>query len=289
MEESPGRDRKFRTSFSDLRKSLSRLSFETHFDSPKRDLKRNLALFFELDDDDQDRAVHLMQSTRFESWLTSIKSSALLINGNAPVPAGNRGGPLSFVAAKILDSLQKVSNKSASGIIRLHYFCDEHVDQSKDPDASPSGLMNSLLAQLLTGYEDFDLSTVHNLKNVDTESTRALCKLFAKLVSQLPEEILVFCVIDGLSHYDDEERRGDREELLDRLTALTRRNKQGGGCKFKLLLTARNRLYSDCLETKEVFTLPSVVERGDGFTAMKWNVKAGRSIRDLSSRVGIRS
>jgi hypothetical protein len=31
--------------------------------------------------------------------------------------------------------------------------------------------------------------------------------------------------------------------------------------------------------------LPPEVERGDGFTVMKWNLKAGRSIKDLSSRV----
>jgi hypothetical protein len=114
--------------------------------------------------------------------------------------------------------------------------CSISVDRSEDADASSAGSMNSLLAQLLTRYEDFDLSTVHNLKNVNTESTKELCKVFAKLVSQLPEEILIFCVIDGLSYYDDEERREDAEKLLVRLTALTRENKRGEELQVQVVI-----------------------------------------------------
>ncbi|KAL2072395.1 hypothetical protein VTL71DRAFT_11738 [Oculimacula yallundae] len=265
----------------DLKKSLSHLSYETHFDAPQRDLKANLNIALKLSPANQDRAVFLLKSLRLQRWLKAVDSSPLLINGSMSTTRSRT--PVSFVCAKILDSLLKAGKDADTGVISLHFFCAEHRDDSIDPDASPAALMNSLLVQLMQAYKLFDLSEVNYLKNLDVESVKDLCAVFQTLVSQLPSNMLVFCVIENLAVYEDESRLKAARKLMKSLIGMIRKSAKVEACKVKLLLTVPNyglESAEDLLEEKEMLTLPDEIEDGGGFTAMKWNLKIGKTVKD---------
>jgi hypothetical protein len=237
--------------------------------------------------EDQDRAVYMMQSGPLQNWLQATNSSALLVNGGA-YSSGQRS-PLSFVCAKLSNALRQARKHGSvaleSMIIDLHFFCGEHVNWRDSLDNGPAGVLNSLLAQLLTRYTLFDVSLIKHLKKLESDDTKALGNLFGKLLTQLPSKKMVFCIIDGLSFYEDEERMEDCEQLLRRLISLTRRLESDGSCIFKLLLTAPTELRLnavDKLDEEEILRIPEGLEKGGGFTDMKWEMGAGQDIVDLS-------
>jgi hypothetical protein len=263
---------------------LSRLSYEKG--SPRIDLQANLRFAMSLSLEDQDRAVYMMQSSLVKSWLQATKSSALLVNGYDH--DSRMRSPLSFVSAKLSNALrqaQKLGSASVeSPIIDLHFFCGEHKNWEDSLDNGPAGIFNSLLAQLLTQYKEFDLSLIKHLKKLDSSDTKALGIVFGKLLAQLPSKTIVFCIIDGLSFYDDDERTDDCEELAKRLIRLTRL-KGEGQCIFKLLLTVPVALQLSAVdaldEELEVLRIPERLAKGGGFTEMKWRFGAGREVANL--------
>ena len=92
--------------------------------------------------------------------------------------------------------------------------------------------------------------------------------------------MIVFCTIDDLSACGDEERMEDCGRLLRKLISLTRRRALDGSCIFKLLVTALTRLRLnavDDLKEEEILHIPEGLEKGGGFTDMKWEMEMGIS------------
>ena len=252
---------------------LESLSYES--DVPSRDVQNCLRLAGTLSIDDQNRAVALMRSPKLRSWLTSISSATLLLNGNSkPV----RRSPVSFVCAKLADSL-----RTDGPLIELHFFCGEHVNESQDSDAHPPGMMNSLLAQLLEQFE-FDLADVRNLGEVKNDDVAGLCKVFRKLVMQLPSQSILFCIIDAVFYYEDADRC---EELFTAIKALHRLAAKDLDCIFKLLLTSPRRSRHVCklFGKHEIFDLPSYCPNQGGFTALQWGTNMGRDVEELGQQL----
>lgn len=258
---------------------LESLSDERAVSSPDDDLDNTLRAGPTLLLPEQNRSVAFMHSPIFREWLIRKDSYALLVNGNANHVA--RRSAMTFVAAKLADSLyrcqhlQKKDDKTK--LIALHFFGGEHVDCCEDVDASPAGVLCSLLTQLVKQHASFQLAHVmrHTPNCCDTEE---LLHLFAALLKQLPEAVTVFCIIDGLSYYNDKARAEDTATLIRGLARLTHliQGKDGRKrCTFKLLLTAAKRLQSsgvDCLAEDQILTLPPQVSNQGGFTALKWEV-----------------
>ena len=253
---------------------LESLSYES--DVPSRDVQSCLRLAGTFSIDDQNRSVALMTSPKLRSWLTSPSSAALLLNGNSKVV---RRSPVSFVSAKLADSL-----RTKGPLIGLRFFCGEHVNESRDPDASPPGMMNSLMAQLLEQYNGFDLTDIRNLKKVKNDNVESLCKVFAKLVSQLPEQTILLCIIDAISYYEDS---GRRQEILAAVGALLRLAAKDLNCVFKLLLTNPGRCRHVCelFDKQEILDLPSYCPHQGGFTALQWDTRMGRDVEELGERL----
>lgn len=265
------------------RRSLMK-RLDTSQNNPKRDRRANLKHGLAMAIPDQDRAVHIIQSETLHLWLGTPTSSILLINSNRPGSNGLRSS-VSFVSAKLADTLRLARKSAEAPIINLHFFCGEHANWRDDPDNSPTGLMASLLAQLLTQYRDFDLSEIINLDKMDTDNINNLLVVFTKLVARLPKETMVFCIIDSVSVYEAGETADDVEVLLDGLIALARGMTGGKHCVLKLLLTAPVSLRSDAvdgLDEHEVLHVPERLEKRGGFTDMKWDLGAGGDISDLA-------
>jgi hypothetical protein len=99
---------------------------------------------------------------------------------------------------------------------------------------------------------------------------------------------MVFCVVDALSFYvDDEETSSDAEALIKRLIKLARK-KSRKHCVFKLLLTAPKRLVApevDSLRESEIVNVPSALPNTGGFTAIKWDLSVGQRLEELAESV----
>ncbi|KAI1376597.1 hypothetical protein F4677DRAFT_419026 [Hypoxylon crocopeplum] len=102
--------------------------------------------------------------------------------------------------------------------ISLVYFCGLHADHD-DPDAGPRGMMMSFIAQLIVQWgfdtsfpqERADLSWVEYGEEPYIDD---LCALVNWLICQLPASMTVFCVIDGISAYENESYVQDLVEGL---------------------------------------------------------------------------
>lgn len=271
---------------STVRKLLFRLSYNKSI--LRNDMRENLRHAMNLSLGEQDIAVYMMRSTKLQDWLRIPRSSVLMVNNVVHSSASYRS-PLGFVCAKLVNAIRQASKpKNASlesTVINLHFFCGEHTDWRDTLDNGPAGVINSLLAQLLTHYQDFDRSIIKFLKNLEPDDTESLGNIFGKLLAQLSISTMVFCTIDGLSFYTDEERSEDCERLLGKLIRLTRRLETKGGCVFKLLLTVPSELrlsaIDDLDQEDEVLRIPEGLEKMGGFTEMKWDISAGQAIAAL--------
>ena len=83
----------------------------------------------------------LMQSRKFQDWLTSTSPIFLLVDGNGQ-SAIERTSAMTFVSALLAQSL------SDEGAFCIHFFCGLHTTRSDDL-SGPSGLLRVLLAQLV--------------------------------------------------------------------------------------------------------------------------------------------
>lgn len=146
------------------------------------------------------------------------------------------------------------------------------------------------MAQLLESHPGFDLQTVRRIAQLRGDDVHGLCEIFRDLVAQLPPDVVVFCVVDGVTAF--EERMGLRESGEEVVQALVRTVQEcaqkkavGERSVFKLLLTSpRNsrrlwRLIPD--EVGDVVWMPDAVPSLGGFTVGKWEVSVGRPLRDV--------
>ena len=243
----------------------------------EQDVEAKLQTIWTLPRQDQDRVVAIMRSHKLQTWITNTHSSALLINANHR--GSTKQQPTSFICAKLLDSIA-LSPSHAS--LPLAFFCGEHL-QPDDPDSGPAGMMRSLLAQLLLAYPDFDLATIQQLQQLNFDDVADLCDVFDLLVAQLPRYMVVFCVLDAVSFFEDDDAVCEEASVVvQALVDVVERTREVG-CAFKLLLMSpwnSRILYSNmCDQERDVVWLPAKVPPQGGFTALKWNASVESGLR----------
>ena len=189
----------------------------------------------------KDRASYVARSQKLKYWLVNARTStALLILGNSS-EADTLSSPLSFIAAELAHNCVETDSTKA-----LAYFCGQHTDSWRDPRANATGLIVSLITQLLSQPGEESVDAMFNLAFIDDEMCRlirqddieALCDLFKTLVLQIKTFKVVMCVIDTISIYETAERRALTSYVLAVLMEIV--EETGGndkGVVFKLLIT----------------------------------------------------
>lgn len=154
---------------------------------------------------DQGRAEHLVENTQFKQWVVRTSSTELLVHGHMK-PSRTSVTPLSLFSAAILRNLRQVDRFCA-----VAFFCGQHTDLD-DPLIGGIGLIKSLTAQLLRQhhFDDADLDKVAQEVNLPLlkrgfEDIEELCQLFAVLVRRLRSNTTLFCVVDSVNVYEDED------------------------------------------------------------------------------------
>lgn len=183
-------------------------------------------------------AEQLVTKHKFLKWLKVPCSSQLLVQGDYE-PFGIASG-LSFVCLSLADVLARHSDS----FIPLAFFCGMHTDYHPE-NASQSGgraLIRSLIYQLLGHINRFlgrpgvcmSPRRLHCIHNGDLQ---ALNSLFASLVSMVPPDVTICCVVDGANYYEEDEFWGEAAEVLWPLMELSAR-KPRRRASFKLLMTS---------------------------------------------------
>lgn len=221
-----------------------------------------------------------MQSPKLHVWIKVPESSILFVNGNDN--ASSRQFPLSFVCAKLMDSIQSITNAEshASGGIFAHgFFCGQHL-HPKDPNGGIDGMMRSLLGQLLVAHGNFKLTTVERLKRMDQSNVDSLCEMYFRLIMQLSRQETVFCTIDGMTFHEGSWRCREALTVVGTLVRLMERCTGDQHCVFKVLLTCSgtSRTLYKKIAKKDVLWMPRKVSAQGGFTSMKWSASAGKEL-----------
>ncbi|KAF5241185.1 hypothetical protein FANTH_9181 [Fusarium anthophilum] len=172
---------------------------------------------------DQGRAEHLVENAQFKQWVVRTNSTELLVHGHMK-PSRTSVTPLSLFSAAIVRNLRQVDRFCA-----VAFFCGQHIDHD-DPLLGGLGLIKSLTTQLLRqhGFDDADLDKVAQEVNLPllkraVDEVEELCQLFAVLARRLRNDTTLFCVIDSVNVYEDEDMMQGMyvEKVLFELLQLT--------------------------------------------------------------------
>ena len=244
----------------------------------------------------QDRAVSLITSPVMQAWMMGTVSLPLLVNGHMFSSDGEtRQSPLSYFCAKLVDSILPVSTSSRllknRTVFAVRWFCGQHTNPydygpgATDYDAHPPGMLGNIVAQLIVQL--LECSSLPQLDHLSLPrkdlELYELCEVFTLLVRALPRGSVLFIVIDGISYYEDEERREECMQVLSMLTELARGNPGStNGCLIKMLVTAplRSHYVQDLFEDFEILDLDEYIPPNGGFTALQWDMGVGRVIAD---------
>ena len=273
----------------ELNELLIALNADQQLDVAATDTSNQLNLMHTLSLASQDRFVALITSSRLQNWLTSPFSSILHVNGHMFLNEHEaRQSPLSCFCAKFIDDMQShrqyPHQETSSFVIAICWFCGQHTNVGTDYDAHPPGMLNSLLLQLIDqiSRSTFQMRLVDCCVPEPDPQLSELCNLFVLLAEALPMGTILFCVIDGISYYEDEERQAECIEVLSMLTTLTRRSQGAAdGPLIKLLITAPLRAHyeHELLEEEEVLNMDEHYPSKGGFSALQWNVGIGDVIK----------
>lgn len=145
---------------------------------------------------------------------------------------------VSVVSAELI-SLFSLS-KSA---IVVSYFCGLHADMEDEPSEWVAEMMKSLICQLLAQPKDrhlkFDLSFIKedDIERMQDNDLDKLCRIFKKIVQQLPSDKILFCILDSISRFEAaaEAETDVIEALRQIMDVLASRRKK---ITMKLLLTS---------------------------------------------------
>ncbi|KAJ6035825.1 hypothetical protein N7540_000104 [Penicillium herquei] len=171
----------------------------------------------------------------FQDWLKNqSESSTLLIYGNMDVD--DCISPISFLTATIGKYYKD------RDFVVLSYFCGLHGESDS------YDILRIMIGQLLSQAEPMvgDCLNIprNEFKGIKRRSLRALNRVFADLIEQLhSHQIIVFCLIDGISTFETSGKVQDTKSVLSSLRRIARslqagkRGHSGSEMILKLLIS----------------------------------------------------
>ncbi|RBA15764.1 hypothetical protein FPRO05_12371 [Fusarium proliferatum] len=188
---------------------------------------------------------------RFQSYLTLDTSSLLFVDTRSENPTRSLEMPIvADETFRSLHAFMEEQNEQAHGttihIICLSFFCSQHSNFARDQNASPMDLAMSLFLQLIDYYRDFD-SEYLDLASYDVNpgDTDAILFVFGALVNHLPEDVVLYLMIDDLKAFaQPAPRKFEMILVMEKLLELHRQGKYNARLKFLFGNSARN-IFSD--------------------------------------------
>jgi hypothetical protein len=245
---------------------------------------RNLAE--RISPEDRGRAEQVVETREFKQWMLSDKrwvysgsewvfddedfhltwrTMKLLVHGDSN--SNDNVSSLSVLCA----SLKKVLS-TRRRFISLVFFCGRHLHGDKNP--GPLAMIRSLVGQLLEQNPAYSAGVAQQVSMPDVErgNIPALCDLFRFLIGQLPSTITVFCMIDGVGLYEEEQYWDDMETILSFIQAFV--EDEGIHAPVKLFLTSpqpTRYVWRTFQDGKSLLTMASVPDFAQGPSSTRFN------------------
>lgn len=220
-------------------------------DALLRQIAAELQLGYQLDRQAKSKAAAAIRHEDFRHFMEEAHSSIfLLINARDDISSSDGVSPLSIVVAQLGHMSRGLATESAP-MCTVQYFCAAHkpipIPGPKAAQASPvSSMMASLVGQLVSQLVDTGVktdlsfmkdSTWQKLERLELE---VLCRIFGKLIYQMPEGGVVLCIIDEISLYETQLHGHETDLVMGKLVQLAE-NQRGQRKVFKLLVTCQDR------------------------------------------------
>ena len=217
---------------------------------------------------DRSRIASLQSNPRVRAWLAVDESSLLLVNGRT---RSRPGSETSVVCAQIVQHLlsrdrpdvpdespaQPARRGKPTVVVPLAFFCGQHRDWLRDPNASPAEAAMSLLLQLVDRCgSDLPGEVLSDCLDTSPEDVASVCSSLEKLIQSLNNRVIVVLVLDGLRFFaQPAERQEQMRELVERLLAIYRK-RTAATLKFLLASPTRSVFAEDLFGNDEILTLP---------------------------------
>lgn len=230
------------------------------------------------------RKADLIVSTKqFRDWMVMNKSSELLVHGEfrRSRSASEPVSALSVFCATLSQTFRKAGQQQ----IALIFFCGSHVERD-DQHRGPGAMICSFIAQLtkLWSFETTKLqdSGTHAFGQQDVEtmieggSLPKLCELFGHLVQLLPEQATLFCIVDGISHYETDEFEDGLLVVVGFLLGLARNHNMAATIKILASSPTSTDLVQDRFrdDDSSFISLAEIRDLGQGLGSMKLDMSS---------------
>ncbi|KAI0544510.1 hypothetical protein F4679DRAFT_35496 [Xylaria curta] len=229
---------------------------------PTEDLQFVLKQAFRMSSDDQGRARWLIRTPKFHNWMSVSRHALLLVDGATPL---EKISPMSVLTGTLFVNLLH-----APGTTVIYFFCGKNLDTSVDNEfCGPQAMLRSLITQLI-----LRISPMPNLNGINSHEFLhdcykhhfpALCEVLKLLIEQLPPHITLYCLLDGVSWYEQEAWVDKMRFFIGMFRHLMARE---NGPILKLFMTSNkysemaDLLYSECehvsLAAASIDSLPLV-------------------------------
>ncbi|KAF6834283.1 hypothetical protein CMUS01_06214, partial [Colletotrichum musicola] len=188
-------------------------------------------------DSDMGRAQWLAQASGFRGWLREESSSLLLVDGWGDP---HRTSPLSGFCASLIKTLFSDDRSEVA-----FSFAGLHVDGASRLNGGPTAMMRSLIAQILLSRRipppDLGFLSPDMLGACRYGDLRTLCDVFVEIVEQVPSHMTVFCIVDGVSWYEQHPWRADLHCVATMFEELIKSSLAGRSGRLKVILTSPDR------------------------------------------------
>ncbi|KAE9570187.1 hypothetical protein CGCF415_v008467 [Colletotrichum fructicola] len=184
---------------------------------------------------DNGKAQQLLENRLFSSWMSFQGSSKLLVHDNLEPPYDITS--FSVVCTLLTHMLRRPGGTSIS----LVFFCGRHL--AGDVYHGGSAMIRSLISQLLfqSGLYPFQYDSEYSVEDLERDDIEFLCDIFTWLIRRLPGNSNVFCIIDGISLYEQRFMQG-MDAVVLALVELVE-DDYDGRASLKLLITSPQPTY----------------------------------------------
>jgi hypothetical protein len=191
-----------------------------------------------MDSDTISHASSMFQTSQIKELLNSPESGVVLVNGCTDRTQNTKITPITYVCATLTHALRRSPGRN----VVLPFFCGQH-STSTDDLIGPQGLMRSFVTFLVLDlvqkeYISDSVPIRFPMMQQDFEelSFKDVCHLFYQLVELIPRGITIYCVVDGISHYERPTWKADFDLMMECFSSIISNDTLS--VTFKLLLTS---------------------------------------------------
>ncbi|KAG8165517.1 hypothetical protein KVR01_004069 [Diaporthe batatas] len=208
---------------------------------------------------DEARAERLAADPEFHRWLTSKESGHLLVQGNYD-QASQISGLSIFSSA-----LRRALWGEAPRCIPLLFFCAQSGPPRsiaaiclEELETVGHTMVRSLIYQLVHRLGDHHTIAIdcYDIVGIKAGSITCLCNLLSHILSSMPSNTAVWCLIDGVEFYEQKRPWFDVKLVLEKLARFANpADNTRGGASVRMLLTTPTSM----ARAPQLFANPQVV------------------------------